>query len=124
MVEQIPLYVFGLARKLVVFSVKSFLTSLIDTALPIHPSVDSFFVALSCLAFVSNAAMNMWVQITFQVSVFSSFEYILRSGIASHVVVSSIFNFWKILHTVCLSGYYQFTNRTSRSQGSLFSVSS
>ena len=123
MVEQIPLYVFGLARKLVVFSVKSFLTSLIDTALPIHPSVDSFFVALSCLAFVSNAAMNRVVQIYFQVSVFVSFGYIPRSGIAG-LSGCSIFNFWKILHTVCLSGYYQFTNRTSRSQGSLFSVSS
>lgn len=46
----------------------------------IYSSADTGFFHV--LTIVNNAAVNMWVEISFQVSVFVSFDYILRRGIA------------------------------------------
>lgn len=121
MVEQIPLYVFGLARKLkVVFSVKSFLTSLTDSFT--HSSICGLFVALSCLAFVSNAAMNRVSRYIFKLVFLFPLDIFPEVGLLDCLVV--LFLIFGRSCTVFLSGCYQFTNSTSRSQGSLFSVSS
>ena len=58
----------------------------------IHSSVDGHLGCFHILAIVSNAAMNIKVHVSFQISVFVFFIYIPRSGIAGSYG-SSIFSF-------------------------------
>ena len=69
----------------------------------IHPFVDGHLGCFHVLVTVKNAAVNMGVQISFQVSVFVSFQYIPRIGITG-AYISSTFNVLKTLHTVFHSG--------------------
>ena len=48
----------------------------------IHSSADEHLGCLQLLAIVNNAAMNLGIQVSVQVSVSNSFEYVLKSGIA------------------------------------------
>ena len=70
----------------------------------IHSSIDGHWDCFHVLTIVNNTAMNMGVQISFQVSVFVPFGDISRNGIA-RLYGSSIFNFLRIIHTVFYSGY-------------------
>ena len=48
----------------------------------IHSSVEGHLVCFHILTVVNNAAMNIGVRISFQISVFVFFRYIPKSGIA------------------------------------------
>ena len=58
----------------------------------VHSSVDGHLGCFLILAIVNNATMNIRVHVSFQISVFIYFRYILRNGI-SGLYGSSIF--WK-----------------------------
>lgn len=66
-------------------------------SLSIHLLIDAGYFHV--LATVKNAAMNVGVQIYFQVSVFVSFGYIPKSRIAGSCG-SFILNFLRLLHTI------------------------
>ena len=59
----------------------------------IHSSVDGCLGCFPILAIVNNAAMNTEVHVTFQISVFCFFRFLLRSEIAGSYG-SSIFLFF------------------------------
>ena len=67
----------------------------------IHPSVDGH------LAIVNNADINIVIPVSFQVSVFIFFRYILRSRIVG-LYDSSVFSFLRNLHNVLCNCYTNF----------------
>ena len=69
----------------------------------IHSSTDGHLGCFYTLVIVNNAAMNIEVLMFFWMSVFGSFRYISRSGIAGWKG-RSIFNFLRYHHTAFHSG--------------------
>ena len=85
----------------------------------IHSSVDGHLDCFHISVIMSNAVINMVVQISLCCSAFSSFGYIPRSGIAGSYA-NSIFNFMrssqKVFHSSCtvLHSLYHFSTSLSR----------
>ena len=62
------------------------------TSFFIHPSTYGHLDRFHVLATVNNASMNLGVQVSFQVNVFITFDYVLRGRIAgSYVILFLIF---------------------------------
>ena len=90
-----------------------------SSSLTIHLLMDSscFYI----LAIINSDAMNIEVHLSFQISVFGFFGYMLRSRIAGHVVVL-FFGFLRNLRICFPQWLYQFTFPPTVYKGSLFST--
>ena len=73
----------------------------------LYSSVDRCLDCFRILAVINNAAMNTWVHVSFQISIFISSGYISRSGIAGSGG-SPNFNFLRNFHTVFHSDHTNF----------------
>ena len=73
----------------------------------LHLSIDEHWSGFHILAIVNKAAMNMEMNVPFQISVLVFFRYIPRGGTAG--LYNSIFSFLRKLHTIFHSGLHQFT---------------
>ena len=73
----------------------------------IHSSVDGHLGCFHTLATVDNTAMNIGALVSFQISVFISFQYILRSRISGSYSSSILRFFWEtsILFTMAVPIY-------------------
>ena len=87
----------------------------------VHSSIDGHLGCFHILAIVNNAAVNIEMHMSFQISVFVFFRCIPRSGIAG-LCGSSTFNFFEAPPYCFPQWLYQFTFPPTVHQGFLFST--
>ena len=73
----------------------------------IHSPVNGHLGCFCILAIVNTIAMNIWVNVSFQINVFAFFRYVSRNGIAGSYGSSS-FSFWgtSILFSIAAAPIY------------------